>query len=57
MDETDVMRHLVGSVAVAVQRGMAMTYLAGFEQAVVQLGKSEGKEARREERATGKGRL
>ena len=45
----EVIRHLVGSVAIAAQRGVAMTYLAGYERAVAQLSarmrkKSEGEE-------------
>ena len=34
----DVIRHIVGSVAIATQRGMAMTYLTGYSQALARLG-------------------
>jgi hypothetical protein len=45
----EVIRHLVGSVAIAVQRGVAMTYLAGYEGAVAQLNGRRRKEIEREE--------
>jgi hypothetical protein len=31
----EVIRHIVGAVAIAAQRGVAMTYLAGYTQALV----------------------
>ena len=37
----DVIRHIVGSVAIATQRGMAMTYLTGYSQALARLGVSK----------------
>jgi len=49
----DVIRHLVGSVAIAVQRGMAMTYLAGYEWALAQLSGRVKKIEQRKERKVG----
>ena len=45
----EVIRHLMGSVAIAVQRGMVMTYLAGYERAIAQLSGRIRKEGQRQE--------
>lgn len=45
----EVIRHLVGSVAIAVQRGMVMTYLAGYERAIAQLSGRVQKKGQRQE--------
>jgi hypothetical protein len=37
----DVIRHIISSVAIAAQRGVVMTYLAGYSQALARLGRSK----------------
>ena len=45
----DIIRHLIGSVAVAVQRGGAMAYLEGHYKALNALGRTLEKEEKKEE--------
>jgi hypothetical protein len=46
----DIMRYVVGSVAIAVQRGSTMAYLEGYDRAVSALGKpSKEKRKKKEE--------
>jgi hypothetical protein len=40
----DIIRHVVGSVAIAVQKGSAMAYLEGYDRALSALGKSSTEE-------------
>ena len=42
----DVVRHLVGSVAVAVQRGSADAYLDGYARALARIGEDEASSVR-----------
>ena len=46
----DIIRHVVGSVAVAVQRGTAMTYLQGYDRALSALAQPLKGRGRAEER-------
>ena len=41
----DVIRELVGSVAIAVQRGGALTYLEGYDRSLHAMHPSHGKRA------------
>ena len=43
----DIMRYVVGSVAIAVQRGSAMAYLEGYDRAVSALGKPSTKKRKK----------
>ena len=46
----DIIRHVVGSVAIAVQRGSAMAYLEGYDRALRALGESKSQEEKENER-------
>ena len=45
----DIIRHVVGSVAIAVQRGTAMAYLEGYDRALRALGQSKSQEEEEDE--------
>ena len=45
----DIIRHVVGSVAIAVQRGTAMAYLEGYDRALSALGESSTEEDEEDE--------
>ena len=45
----DIIRHVVGSVAIAVQRGSVMAYLEGYDRALCALGKISTEEEKEEE--------